>query len=193
MILIYPFVASVIFTFLPISPPAGSTPHQWVGGSIIPLQMSLLVFNWFIGSVQIDDTNLSYGYRFFPLLFCPFHPLQALLLPSGWGHPWSLFGNPYGFLFSSFYLFKLRKLTYPSIAGFIFTFSHFSPPAGPTPHWWVYPLSLLVRHYWHLIGSLYSFKSTILSYPMVAELFSRFRTISRWGLGACITMDSEEK
>jgi len=46
-----------IFTFAP----AGSAPHQWVGGIIIPLWTSLVVFNWFIISTQNRDTNLSYG------------------------------------------------------------------------------------------------------------------------------------
>jgi hypothetical protein len=86
MVLTYPSVAGFIFTFLP----AGSTPHQWERGSTIPLRTSSLVFNWFIISVSIDTYLMVTGFVF------TFHcPLQALLLPNGWGDPLSLFRHPY--------------------------------------------------------------------------------------------------
>ena len=50
-------VTGFVFTFSPFSlPPAGSTPPQQMGGSIIAFQTSLLVFIQFILSVQIGDT-----------------------------------------------------------------------------------------------------------------------------------------
>ena len=61
--------------------------------------------------------------------------------------------------------------------GFIFTFSHFSPAAAPLLDIgrWGYPLSLFGSHYWHLIGSHISIEQiTILTYPIVAGLFSHF-------------------
>jgi len=66
---------------------------QWVGGSIIPLQAFLLVFNQFIICVEINNTNLSYGYRFW--LFRPFHTLQTPLLDNGVEDQLSLFRHPY--------------------------------------------------------------------------------------------------
>jgi hypothetical protein len=53
----------VLFShFHPFHPLQAPLIDGW-GGSIIPLRMSLAVFNRFIISIQIHDTNLSYGCR----------------------------------------------------------------------------------------------------------------------------------
>jgi len=54
-------------------------------------------------------------------------PLQMLLLNNGWGDPLSLFGHRPRYLPGPFYPFKSTILTYPSVAGFIFDISPFSP------------------------------------------------------------------
>jgi len=65
--------------------PACSTPWQWVGGSIIPLQTSSLVYNRLIIWVEIDDTTLPYGYRFCFGFFAVFTPCRLHSLTTGWG------------------------------------------------------------------------------------------------------------
>ena len=68
----------------PISP-ACSTPWQRVGGSIIPLRALLQVFNRFIICIEIDDTNLSYGYRFCFCFFAHFTSCRLHSLTTGRG------------------------------------------------------------------------------------------------------------
>jgi hypothetical protein len=65
--------------------PACSTPWQRVGVSIIPLRTSLLVFHRSIICVEIDDTNLPYGYRFCFRFFTIFTPCRLHSLTTGWG------------------------------------------------------------------------------------------------------------
>jgi hypothetical protein len=134
-------------------------------------------------------------------LFRLFHTLWALLIPNRWGNPLSLFGNPYWYLFGSLYLLNLRILTYPSVAGFIFTFSPFSPSAGPIPHWWVAESIIpLQASLWVFNQFIISIKThnTNLSYgcriifPFSCYTLLRFGSLSLL-VTVCITVDSEEK
>lgn len=56
-----------------------------VGGSIIPLWTLLLIFNWFILSIKIDDTNLSFCCRFHFHLFTFFIPCRLHSWTTGGG------------------------------------------------------------------------------------------------------------
>ena len=233
-ILTYLMVTGSFSAFSPFSPPAGSTSPQRMGGSIIVLWKTLLVFCFCLLNLRM----LTY-----PLLqvlfshFRPFHPCRPHSSPMGGRDPLYLFRRHYWRLICSLYLCKstililwlqvlfslfhpfhpCRLYSSPTDGGIhdrsseilrgIYSvhsigsnwgywpilllqvlFSHFRPfhslQAPLLIDGWGYPLSLIGHRYLHSIGSLYLFKSTILTYPMVAGLFSYFRAIPHWGLGA---------
>ena len=80
-----PLTPLAMLAYSPLFTPACSTPWQRVGGSIIPLRASLLVFNRIIICIEIDDTNQSYGYRFCFRFFAHFTPCRLHSLTTGWG------------------------------------------------------------------------------------------------------------
>ena len=97
---------------------------------MINFQNSFQIFNWFILSVKIHDTNQSFCCRFY-FRFFALHPLQTQFLDNGRGDLLFIFGHRYWYLIAPFNLFKSMILIYPAVAGFIFDISPFLPPADP--------------------------------------------------------------
>ena len=177
MILIYPLVAGVIFTF---SPTATLQAPLLISGSGDQLSLCIFYYWCLIGSFySIKSMILTYlMVTGFSSSFPPFSPLQALPPPKGCGDPLLFFGQPHWYLFS-FYLWILRMLTYPLLQ---VLFPHFCPfrPCWPQSSLMGEgdPLALFRHCYWHLICLFYRCKSTILTYLMVIGFVSTFSPLS---------------